>query len=183
MHGGESQDLAWRFGVQQDGLLADGQRADKVFRYLDQKVFKVDPVHPREGRRCAPNLLSLRPACQGFLEIRWDIRLGLLLHRDQFEGDDIATGHTRCIEQLATDLQPMAQLTIGLKGCPKRMPIDRPVNSRPSPPRKPFTRVPWKHYERPQPAITGLCRTQKLGFESRPRILCCHGRFSNRALI
>lgn len=40
MHGGESQDLAWRFGVQQDGLLADGQRADKVFRYLDQKVFK-----------------------------------------------------------------------------------------------------------------------------------------------
>ncbi|WP_325927017.1 hypothetical protein [Pseudomonas mosselii] len=40
VHGGKGQDLAWRFGVQQDGLLADGQGADEVFGDLDQEVFE-----------------------------------------------------------------------------------------------------------------------------------------------
>lgn len=38
MHGGEGQDLTWRFGVQQHGLLADSQGTDEVFGELDQKV-------------------------------------------------------------------------------------------------------------------------------------------------
>jgi len=37
---GEGQDLAWGFGVQQDGLLADDQGADEVFGDLDQEVFE-----------------------------------------------------------------------------------------------------------------------------------------------
>ncbi|PAV92543.1 hypothetical protein WR25_18257 [Diploscapter pachys] len=45
VHGGEGQDLAWGFGVEQDGLLADGQGADEVFGDLDQEVFEgVDGV-------------------------------------------------------------------------------------------------------------------------------------------
>lgn len=40
VHGGEGQDLGRGFGVEQDGLLADGQGADEVFGDLDQEVFE-----------------------------------------------------------------------------------------------------------------------------------------------
>lgn len=40
MHGRQGHDLAGRFGVQQDGLLGDGEGADQVFGGLDEEVFE-----------------------------------------------------------------------------------------------------------------------------------------------